>query len=250
LQRNCQRKNAFWYSEAAIPAGQQIVQSLKSIFPNGENQLIKQNLAQQLREQILGGRIAPGERIVEGTWARKFSVAQTSVREALNMLVAEGLVQKGHGRSARVVRLSEQDVVHMYQVRAVLEGLAARLTTQLHLPVDDMESTLAEMQQATDRDDLRAIMDCLLRFHLALCEKPRNPFLVEQGRRILIPLFAFTLIRSVVKGLPADPWRQGLATHRQMLDAIRSGDEFFAEHMAVRSIHGFMSRALKLWAHE
>jgi len=216
----------------------------------GGNQLIKQNLAELLREEILVGKIAPGERIVEGVWARKFGVAQTSVREALNILVAEGLAQKGHGRSARVVLLSEQDVVHMYQVRGVLEGLAARLTAQMQLPLDDLDAALAELKQATDRDDLRPITDCLLRFHLTLCAKPRNPFLAEQGRRILVPLFAFTLIRSLAKGLPADPWRQGMAAHRQMLDAIRSGDEFFAEHMAVRSIHAFMGLAVQLWAHE
>jgi len=227
-----------------------IMQALSSIFPKSASPLIKQNLAEQLRQEILNGRIAPGDRIVEGAWARKFGVAQSSVREALNILVAEGLVQKGHGRSARVVRLSEQDVLHMYQIRAVLEGLAARLTAQMNLPVDDMESALAEMGQAAQRDDLRHTIDCLLRFHLALCLKPGNPFLAEQAKRILIPLFAFTLMRAVARGLSAEPWRQGLAAHGQMLDAIRSGDPFFAEQMAVRAIHGFMDLAIRLWVHE
>jgi DNA-binding GntR family transcriptional regulator len=226
------------------------MQALSIIFPKRESALIKQNLAEQLRQEILNGRIAPGDRIVEGAWARKFGVAQSSVREALNILVAEGFVQKGHGRSARVVRLSEQDVLHMYQIRAVLEGLAARLTVQMNLPVDDMESALAEMEEAAQRDDLRHTIDCLIRFHLALCSKPGNGLLIEQAKRILIPLFAFTLMRAVARGLTAEPWRQGLAAHRQMLDAIRSGDPFFAEQMAVRAIHGFMDLAIRIWAHE
>jgi DNA-binding GntR family transcriptional regulator len=226
------------------------MQALSSIFPKRESPLIKQNLAEQLREEILNGRIEPGDRIVEGAWARKFGVAQSSVREALNILVAEGFVQKGHGRSARVVRLSEQDVLHMYQIRAVLEGLAARLTVQMNLPVDDMELALADMEQAAQRDDLRHTIDCLIRFHLALCSKPGNRLLMEQAKRILVPLFAFTLMRAVARGLTAEPWRQGLAAHRQMLDAIRSGDPFFAEQMAVRAIHGFMDLAIRLWAHE
>ena len=226
------------------------MQALSSIFPKRESALIKQSLAEQLRQEILNGRIAPGDRIVEGAWARKFGVAQSSVREALNILVAEGFVQKGHGRSARVVRLSEQDVLHMYQIRAVLEGLAARLTVQMKLPVEDMESALAEMDQAAQRDDLRHTIDCLIRFHLALCSKPGNGLLIEQAKRILIPLFAFTLMRAVARGLTAEPWRQGLAAHQQMLDAIRSGDPFFAEQMAVRAIHGFMDLANRVWAHE
>jgi DNA-binding GntR family transcriptional regulator len=226
------------------------MQALSSIFPKRESALIKQSLAEQLRQEILNGRIAPGDRIVEGAWARKFGVAQSSVREALNILVAEGFVQKGHGRSARVVRLSEKDVLHMYQVRAVLEGLAARLTAQMNLPVEDMELALAEMELAAQRDDLRHTIDCLIRFHVALCSKPGNPLLAEQAKRILIPLFAFTRMRAVARGLTAEPWRQGLAAHRRMLDAIRSGDPFFAEQMAVRSIHGFMDQAIRVWAHE
>jgi DNA-binding FadR family transcriptional regulator len=46
----------------------------------------------------------PGEKIVEGAWARQYGVAQLSIREALNILMAEGFVTKGHGRSARVLK--------------------------------------------------------------------------------------------------------------------------------------------------
>jgi DNA-binding GntR family transcriptional regulator len=214
------------------------------------NQLLKQDLAAQLHEEILSGRIAPGERIVEGTWARKFEVAQSSVREALNILVSEGLVQKGHGRSARVVHLSQEDIVSMYQVRGALEGLAARLICERGLPLDDLESILAEMQRVTEGHDLRQIVDCVLRFNLTFCAKPGNRFLIEQARRILIPLFAFTLIRALSRALTGVPWRQGLSAHRQMLDAIRSGEPFFAEQVAVRAVSGFLRTALEVWAHE
>jgi len=54
--------------------------------------LLKENLAVQLREAILAGRILPGEKIIEGRWARQFGVAQVSIREALNIHTIEGLV--------------------------------------------------------------------------------------------------------------------------------------------------------------
>lgn len=69
-------------------------------------------------------------RIVEGTWARKFGVAQGSIREAINMLAQDGFVTKAAGRSARVVSFSEHDVLQIFEVRGVLEGLAARLAAQ------------------------------------------------------------------------------------------------------------------------
>jgi DNA-binding GntR family transcriptional regulator len=225
------------------------MQTLKQVFPRGGG-LLKQDLAAQLHEEILSGRIAPGERIVEGTWARRFEVAQSSVREALNILASEGLVQKGHGRSARVVHLSQGDIVSTYQVRAALEGLAARLICEQKLPIGDLEERFAETQQATAGDDLRHIIDSVLRFHLTLCGKPGNYCLIQHARPILIPLFAFTLIRALSRGLTGEPWRRGLPAHRQILEALHSGDAFFAEQVVARAILGFLKTALEVWAHE
>ena len=63
---------------------------------------MKDNLAAFFREEIVSGRLAPGEKIVEVRWAKKLGMSQTSVREALNILSAEGFVQKGSGRTAQV----------------------------------------------------------------------------------------------------------------------------------------------------
>ncbi len=84
--------------------------------------LLKESLAAQLREAILSGKLAPGEKIIERRWAREFGAAQVSVREALNILIADGFVTKGHGRSARVLRLTDAAIIHTYQVRGALEG--------------------------------------------------------------------------------------------------------------------------------
>jgi len=59
--------------------------------------LLKESLAVQLREAILSGKLAPGEKIIERRWARELGAAQVSVREALNILIAEGFVTKATG---------------------------------------------------------------------------------------------------------------------------------------------------------
>src|SRR5580692_12491353 len=90
----------------------------------GQNsQLIKQSLAENLKQEIIKGRLAPGQRIVEGFWAKKFGVAQTSVREAINLLISEGFATKASGRSARVTSYSEADIAQIYELRGALEGL-------------------------------------------------------------------------------------------------------------------------------
>src|SRR5437879_124092 len=87
---------------------------------------VKGNVAEYLLDEIINGRLKPGERIVEGRWAAKLQVAQASVREALNILAGRGFVEKELGRSARVTTLTEEDVAQIYDVRAALEALAAR----------------------------------------------------------------------------------------------------------------------------
>ena len=211
--------------------------------------LLKENLAALLREEILTGRIAPDEKIIEGRWARQFGVAQVSVREALNILTAEGFVTKGHGRSARVLNLSESDIIHLYQVRGALEGLAARLITEQRLPVDDLEAAMAGMRQAVELNDVRRVVDWVQRFHVSVLERPGNSFLRETGRRLVIPLYAFTLMRALAKNLDASPWAPQLPNHQRIIDAIRMGNPYLAEQVVIHVINLFLESALNVWAH-
>src|SRR5690242_10742230 len=87
---------------------------------------VKGSVAEVLLDEIIQGRLKPGEKVVESSWARKLHVAQVSVREALNILSARGFVEKALGRSARVTVLSVEDVRQIYVLRAALESLAAR----------------------------------------------------------------------------------------------------------------------------
>lgn len=96
--------------------------TVRTIPAHGEP-LVKHTLAEQLRAEIVSGALSPGARIVASTWGRKVGVAQGSIREAINILAREGFVSKASGRSARVVSLSEDDVLRLYELRRALEGM-------------------------------------------------------------------------------------------------------------------------------
>lgn len=211
--------------------------------------LLKENLAVQLREEILSGRIAPGEKIIEGRWARELGVAQISVREAINILTAEGFVTKGHGRSARVLRLRDPDIIQIYHVRGALEGLAARLVAERKLPLQDLELAQSQMIEAVRTNDLRKVVDRVQQFHVCLLGKPGNPFILEYGRRLVIPLYAFTLMRALAKNLDASPWAQQLRNHQRIIDAIQMGNPWLAEQVVIHVTNLFLESALKVWAH-
>src|SRR6266404_4834727 len=218
-------------------------------LPSVKHRLLKQNVAEQLREAILSGQLTSGEKIIENRWARQFGVAQVSVREALNILVAEGFVTKGHGRSARVLKLSDSDIIHTYQFRGALEGLVARLTVERKLPLGDLEACMMALREAVATNDVRKVIDRVQRFHVCLLEKPGNPFLRENGRRLVVPLYAFTLMRALAKNLDARPWAEQLSNHQRIIDAIQLGNARLAEQIVIHVVSLFQKAALKVWAH-
>lgn len=215
--------------------------------PQSSGALLKEQVADRLRSEIIGGRLAPRQRVVEGKWARDFGVAQASVREAINILIGEGFLTKDSGRSARVTNYSEHDVASMYQVRSVLEGLAARLVTQRKVSVDAVEMELAGMESAIERGDMRVLLRHDLDYHLKLSELSGNPFLHESAKRLLVPLFAFVLLRVVKSGQGPDAWAADLPRHRRILDLIREGDSEIAEQYVRRSYKQFVSSAYAVW---
>jgi DNA-binding GntR family transcriptional regulator len=114
--------------------------------------LVKHELADRLRTEIMKGALRPGERIIEGRWATEFGVAQASIREAINILRDEGFVTKRSGRSARVLHLSEHDVVRLYQLRGAIEGLAARLAATSEADLSPLQFAVDGMREAVAPD--------------------------------------------------------------------------------------------------
>ncbi len=189
-----------------------------------QNSLLKESIAAQIRKEIIAGTLAPGDPLIEGKWAARLSVAQASIRAALNILEAEGFVERGNGRSARVTQIAAENVRHNFEVRVVLEALAARLVTERQPDLSDLEQITADMRSAVRRRNLQAFYERDLRFHLSLCEKAGNPVLTQMLRRLLVPLFAFVIIRTHEKMGGPDRWTRSIAQHEQILAAIRGGD--------------------------
>jgi len=216
-----------------------------SAAPRG---LLKENIAHRLREEILSQKIAPGAKIVEGKWAREYGVAQISIREALNILAAQGFVTKGHGRSARVVKLEDSDIIHIYQVRGVLEGLAARIIAERKLPIDDLEAALAHIEASVASGGLSEVVESVQRFHILLLAKSGNPVLKEHGTRLLFPLYAFTHMRAAAKQLDTTPWKKQLPLHRLIIAVLQQGNPHLAEQALVQVTNSFLESALAVWA--
>lgn len=202
--------------------------------------LVKDNLAAYFREEIISGRLAPGEKIVEVRWAKHLRISQTSVREALNILSAEGFVQKGSGRTALVTQLSDEDVTHSYGLRAVLEGYAARIVAQKQPDLAELDQSLSDMRSAIECSNLRAFYERDLQFHVLLAEKTGNRMLVQAIKRIILPLFAFVVIRVQGARTEQQQWVRSLEQHKRIIEALKTGDPVFAEHLVAQTVGSFL----------
>lgn len=209
--------------------------------------LVKHTVADCLRKEIASGSLRPGARIVEGTWARKLGVAQGSIREAINLLAQDGFVTKSAGRSARVVNLSEENVGKIFELRSTLEGLAARLITQRAGDVAPVEEALDSMRQALRNDRADDMLDADLKFHLELCKLSGNDYLLENARKILLPLFAFARIRVLSSGQDASVWGKDIEAHQRIVDLIKEGQADLAEQFARHAISRFGQSAYYDW---
>ena len=119
-----------------------------------------QQIADVLREDIIQGKIKPGERIVEEDIAEKFHVSRGPVREALRHIGEEGFVVYESHKGSTVKTISYEEMQEKYLVRSTLEVLAIRIIAG-KLPEEierEMDECLDQMEEAAKEKDVYHIM--------------------------------------------------------------------------------------------
>src|SRR5690554_1573819 len=89
-----------------------------------------ERVAETLKQQILDGRLARGQRLILKDLADALGVSRGPVREAFNRLEADRLVELIPNKGAVVRRIDDREIVQLFQIREALEGQAARLAAQ------------------------------------------------------------------------------------------------------------------------
>lgn len=145
------------------------------------NRSLARQVMQQLRFEIIHGKLAPGERLVELDIARRMGTSQGPVREALQMLEREGLVERLAHTASFVTPLSFDDMYELFKIRSLVESYATRRAAQ-HMSdadCDALDMLVAQMREAGQRGDIVTLVDCDMAFHRHLCECSGNVTLVQ-----------------------------------------------------------------------
>jgi DNA-binding GntR family transcriptional regulator len=164
---------------------------------------------------------------VESRLAREFGVSQTPVREALAMLVREGLVVKHDHRGSFVAKLGRDDIEQICTLRAVLEGYCARLAAAKAEELDRLDAHVEEMRTAAAGGDFGRLMEADLAFHRALHAVAGHDLLAEVLRSL-----QHRMRLTVAFGDAYSDPHVVAESHATLLAAIRSGDANFAERAA------------------
>ena len=187
----------------------------------------------RLRRWILEGEYEPDERLVEEQLAERLGVSRTPIRQALTMLEAEGLVEIAPNRGATVCSFSVEEVWDIYDLRAVLEGHAARRAAARigEQELDGLRSLAAEMERTTTErftdheEEIRWLVARNQEFHGTIVEASLNNRLATLLRRTVeIPLMFKAFFWYT-------PYERTISNHyhRQILHSLEQGDAERAE---------------------
>lgn len=193
------------------------------------------NLVDQVRaailDEIASGRFAPGDRVLQESLAQALNVSRQPVQQALMLLRAQGILQDAPGRGLIVTALDPSHVQNMYDMRAVIEGLACLRAALCATPalLRSGRALIEAGRRAVASASVPRMIDADIRFHAFLYALSGNA-LIEPA---LAPHLAYTQrvmgeVLNLHAGQPQAIWDE----HQAIFEAIDSGDGGAAERLA------------------
>jgi DNA-binding GntR family transcriptional regulator len=187
---------------------------------------LTEQVYQRLLHAICDGELAPGTRLTQEELAETLGVSRQPVLQALRLLKKDGFVRDVGRRGLRVAPLEAQAIAQVYEVRAVLDGLAARRAALAHIELDPM--VITEGRRAAAGARIGPMIDADMKFHHVIYAASGNPLIAETAhhhwrhiRRAMGAVLQTVGLRHVV-------WDE----HEAILQAINAGDAERAERLA------------------
>lgn len=201
-------------------------------------------VAGRIRDSVISGRFQPGQRLVERELCELTGVSRTSIREALRELVAEGLITSLPNKGPIVSIVSVETAESIYQVRGMLEGLAARLfaTRASDAQVKALEKAVDELDLVYRNYSSSAFLAAKARFYQILLDGSGNEIAAAMLRTMHARI---SLLRATSLSNPARA-TASMAEIRALLTAIKARDEEAAWHTCVEHIRNAADAALKV----
>lgn len=192
---------------------------------------LRQQVEGVLRQEIIDGRLAPGQRLTERELVKMTGVSRTLVREALRQLESEGLIAVIPNRGAVVRELTAAEAQDLYAIRAVLEGLAARRFVEHagDAVLDLLMQAGEEVIKAYENGDLSRALKTKNRFYDVLFEGASSETLSNMLSTLHARIWRWRALG--VTHPQRSPWRskEAVLGLKEICAAIRKRDAMAAE---------------------
>ena len=181
-----------------------------------------QQVRDQLEDDIVNGRMRPGEQVQIEALMQRFAVSRTPVREALQQLENSGLVEVLPKRGTFVAKVGIPELVHMFEVMAELEAMCARLAARRapEPTLEDIRGALLACEREATSNDANAYYYANEQFHGLIYQACGNPFLVQQTLALKNRLKPYRRLQLRMR----NRIQQSLGEHREIVRALYEGN--------------------------
>ena len=185
-----------------------------------ENVPLRVQVANRLRTAILSGRLKPGTSLVETALADQMNVSRAPIREAIQILENDGLVETIAYKGKRVKPQTAREVEEVYSLREAFEVMAVQRIIERNTPVDALRAPCEAMLKAAGDDDLEGLVAGDEAFHRTLIEIADHDLLAASWKSLYLRIHQIMALRS-----RKDHDLQAIASnHPPIVDALAARD--------------------------
>lgn len=209
---------------------------------------LRRQVLDELRQSIIAGRLEPGVRLVERELTAMMGVSRTVIREALRQLESEGLITIIPNKGPVVRALTLAEAKDLYSIRAVLEGLAARLFVE---NADDaqakkLERALDTTAEAYKSGDPELILETKNSFYDVLFEGAGSETLSSMIGTLHVRIWRWRALGLSHPQRSPNRSRESVKGLRAVLGAIRKRDAELAERLMREEVTRAAAEAMRL----
>ena len=202
-----------------------------------------EQLLEQLRRDILKGTLKPRERLLEESIARKYGVSRSPIREAFRILESEGLLSIIPRKGVYVADIKEEDINAIYEIKPVLEALAAKLACRnmTDKDLDYLSEVTDNMGAAAEKKDFHLYFEFNRKFHEAIHEFTKNEYLIRILKTMSDQSYRYRFLPLVLSGR----MKQSYKKHAKIAEAFRERDEKKAARLRRKHVEGSRKALIK-----
>ncbi len=188
-----------------------------------EPKLLSEDIAESIKKAIIRGKFKPGEKISEGELAESMGTSRTPLREAFRKLENEGFIEIIPRKGAVVTEIYPEEASDLYQIKSVLEGLAAKLAMSriTEKEIDKLEKINEDLKSLIDKNDIEMFYKTHQRFHEVFVKSCGNDRLIQMVRNLNDHFKRYGIVSLTLPGQFENATRQ----HAEIVEAFRQGDE-------------------------